>query len=1031
MYAKAYSAIVAIVWASFATTTANGPSGQPAQSRQDAAALAPRACTNPFPAGPNPSAGAPMAIALDSSRGRIYVVHRARYLDVAASGRLPTDGVSVLNQATGAIIATIPVGRAPEGSHQGIAVDSTRQRAYVTNAGDNTVSIIDTATNTVIATTTVGAEPLGVAADPASGLVYVANGAGRSVTLLDAATGRAVGTINLTGGAYNVAVDPVTRLAYVLVSAAPWTVVAIDGPARAVRSQVELSLLLAGRGIAVDPGSRVYASFSDSGVVAAIDISGARPQEINRIFVSGSYPRQIAVDPTMRVLYATEDANNRVSAFNTSGAAVRTIDVLERPTAIAIDSTARRAYVANTLADSISVLNIDSGATVGTFLLGTNDSGLAVDSTGRRLYATNMATGTVAVIDSQSCNVTANWYSGNGPWSIAVDPNLQQLYTVNIFNRRGTLTTLSTVDGRIKARVDIGLASAARVAVNRTTGIAYATGGTVNANTVTAFDGRTLRTTATITVGASPVGVAIDETANRIYVANQQSGTISVIDGATNAVVATWRPPRGNVWGLVVDPEVGRLLVSVPANVIGDFNGLQVLDSRTGAFIAEVRVQVTLSSETYAGLVAVNTRTHRIYLTETGGGAVGVIDPNGWTLSTVTAGNLPHDVIVDQTTGIAYVANSADGTISTITEAGPPPPPPAPTPPPSPTPPPPPGGTPGPSLNSIDLNGDRAGDVFLYVPSTGSWSIESGNGRGGFTGAGGSWSAGWSVEPADFNGDGRTDFFLHNPTTGVWFKALSNGTGGFTYFTNTWTPGWSTYLIDLDGDGRSDVFLYDVPGGSWFKCLSTGTSGENFSCTAGAWSGGWELYPAEFNGDAKADLFLFSRAAGTWFRAVNDGGTGFTYSSDTWSPFWEIYPGDYNGDGRSDIFLYYAATGEYFFCTNTGSAFSYSGGTMSPGWRVYVGWFDNNNAADLLLYNSQSGSWVEITDSGNFTGAWSAGWQVFTTDLNADSRSDVILYSATTGQWFQAINTAPGAFSYTNGVWSPGLRVIANRPRLP
>ena len=43
------------------------------------------------------------------------------------------------------------------------------------------------------------------------------------------------------------------------------------------------------------------------------------------------------------------------------------------------------------------------------------------------------------------------------------------------------------------------------------------------------------RTTTTINVGLEPSAVAVNPTTNQIYVANKQSGTVSIIDGATLA----------------------------------------------------------------------------------------------------------------------------------------------------------------------------------------------------------------------------------------------------------------------------------------------------------------------------------------------------------------------------------------------------------------------------------------------------------------------------------------------------------------
>ena len=48
-------------------------------------------------------------------------------------------------------------------------------RVYVVNFKVDNVSVIDTATNTVVATVAVGTNPLGVAVNPAGTRAYVAN----------------------------------------------------------------------------------------------------------------------------------------------------------------------------------------------------------------------------------------------------------------------------------------------------------------------------------------------------------------------------------------------------------------------------------------------------------------------------------------------------------------------------------------------------------------------------------------------------------------------------------------------------------------------------------------------------------------------------------------------------------------------------------------------------------------------------------------------------------------------------------------
>src|SRR5580658_2561073 len=62
---------------------------------------------------------------------------------------------------------------------------------YVTNASDNTVSVIDTATNTVVATIPVGNFPETLARTK----VYVANSASNKVSVIKTATNTVVKTV--------------------------------------------------------------------------------------------------------------------------------------------------------------------------------------------------------------------------------------------------------------------------------------------------------------------------------------------------------------------------------------------------------------------------------------------------------------------------------------------------------------------------------------------------------------------------------------------------------------------------------------------------------------------------------------------------------------------------------------------------------------------------------------------------------------------------------------------------------------------
>src|SRR3972149_3604041 len=89
--------------------------------------------------------------------------------------------VSVINTATKTVLSNISVGLTPEQ----IAITPSGARAYVANSGSNTVSVIDTVTNTVTTTIPVGSNPVGIAITPSGARAYVTNQGSNTVSVID------------------------------------------------------------------------------------------------------------------------------------------------------------------------------------------------------------------------------------------------------------------------------------------------------------------------------------------------------------------------------------------------------------------------------------------------------------------------------------------------------------------------------------------------------------------------------------------------------------------------------------------------------------------------------------------------------------------------------------------------------------------------------------------------------------------------------------------------------------------------------
>src|SRR5262245_13024150 len=108
------------------------------------------------------------------------------------------NSVSVIHTATNTVVGLpIPVGRGPNG----VAVSADGSRVYVANFSVNTLSVIDVATNTVTATIPVGGGcannfgALGVAVSPSGKRVYVGNLCTGTVSVIDTKTGTVAATI--------------------------------------------------------------------------------------------------------------------------------------------------------------------------------------------------------------------------------------------------------------------------------------------------------------------------------------------------------------------------------------------------------------------------------------------------------------------------------------------------------------------------------------------------------------------------------------------------------------------------------------------------------------------------------------------------------------------------------------------------------------------------------------------------------------------------------------------------------------------
>jgi YVTN family beta-propeller protein len=148
--------------------------------------------TKPAPMAANPRYKTPVRMALRPDGREIYVTCEA------------ADSVIVVDPETRMKVAEIPVG----GNPTGVAFTPDGRRAFVTNRLDDTVSVIDTEARKAIATLKTGNEPHGVLADRAGKQLYVLNTSSNDISVFDIRTLQRIKDLSGGNGPWSLALSP-------------------------------------------------------------------------------------------------------------------------------------------------------------------------------------------------------------------------------------------------------------------------------------------------------------------------------------------------------------------------------------------------------------------------------------------------------------------------------------------------------------------------------------------------------------------------------------------------------------------------------------------------------------------------------------------------------------------------------------------------------------------------------------------------------------------------------------------------------
>jgi YVTN family beta-propeller protein len=277
------------------------------------------------------------------------------------------------------------LGRRP----QGVAVGPDGRQVFVPNVVANTLSVIDTATETVVRTVQLPGTPQYVAVSPDGRRLYVTlndpSAEQNSIQVVDTSTWSLVQQVKVGKQLFAPAVSPDGLLLYVPDHASS-RIIVLDTTSYAVKAKIKVPTAPHGAAFAPD-GRRAYVVNHETSGITVLDVASNR--DVGKIVV-GAGPVSVAVAPN-----------------------------------------GRQVAVSNYDAASVSFVNLDNDDAVTEVKVGTQPLSVAYAADGRHLYAVNDGSDTMSVIDTGTGRVTATVATGREPWTVAVTPDGRHAYVAN------------------------------------------------------------------------------------------------------------------------------------------------------------------------------------------------------------------------------------------------------------------------------------------------------------------------------------------------------------------------------------------------------------------------------------------------------------------------------------------------------------------------------------------------------------------------------------------------------------------------
>jgi outer membrane autotransporter protein len=284
------------------------------------------------------------------------------------------------------------------------------------------------------------------------------------------------------------------------------------------------------------------------------------------------------------------------------------------------------------------------------------DLDVAQAQSGPLLYVPNAGDNNVSVIDtSTNVSVPPPIVTGVQPVVVGVRGDQSLAYVTNMSSN--TVSVINTATNLVVATVNVG-SSPAGLAVNPTGTRVYI--GNTSDGTISVINTATNSVDTTIVVGIiGSAVIAFTPDGTRAYVANMASSSVSVINAATNTVIGSPIPVGNNPFGLSVSPDGTRVYV-----VNNTSDTVSVINTATNTVVSTFAVGSGPLG------VAVNPNGTRAFVTNRDSNTVSVIDTaTNTVVATISVGANPFGVSFSPDGTRAYVTNQTSNDVAIIDTA--------------------------------------------------------------------------------------------------------------------------------------------------------------------------------------------------------------------------------------------------------------------------------------------------------------------------------------------------------------------------